>query len=394
MDYVSEIDRLTLDDVGHTLSEMVEGGQCMVNPRYKRMTFPKGPDGYNAMWGHCLNTKRGFYTNSPQTHPSYKGCIPEGHVPFERYQAVPAVIGDVLIGQIALANAERDYTEEDLNVIKRLAAIYAIAIDRKRADTEIREFNRHLEQKVEEETKKRMEQEQLLIQQSKMAAMGEMINSIAHQWKQPLNVISLIVQDFGDAYSYGELDKEYMKNSEQTIIQQIQFMAKTIDDFRNFLKPSKEKLPFDIMKAIDDLRSMFQPLIRRNSIALNLSCIGDDFVTLGYSNEFKQVILNLINNARDAILSQRESGIEREDNIDINVFKDNGKIIVSVSDTGGGISDDVIDKIFDPYFTTKPVDKGTGIGLYMSKTIIENNMGWKLSVKNIDGGAEFRIDIG
>ncbi|MBF0343908.1 MAG: PAS domain S-box protein [Nitrospirae bacterium] len=395
--FVLEIDRYTHDAVILKVSEITEGGQCTVDPKSRRLSFPKGPDGYNALWGHVLNTRQGFYTNSPAEHPSYKGCIPEGHIPIERFLAVPAVIGDVLIGQIAIANAERDYTEDDLNIIQRLASIYAMAVDRKRAEADILEFNRNLEQKVVDETKRRSEQEQLLIQQSKMAAMGEMISSIAHQWKQPLNVISLIVQDLADAYSFGELDKEYMNKSEQKIMQQIQFMAKTIDDFRDFLRPSKEKSMFDLKKAIEDIINMFSPLFKKNGIALNLLPTEEvNLTVLGYPNEFKQVVLNLINNSRDAIISRREKGLSEnraEDRIDINLLKTDGKLAVSIGDTGGGIPKDIIDKIFDPYFTTKTSDKGTGIGLYMSKTIIENNMGWRLTVSNTNGGAEFRIEI-
>ncbi|MBF0343597.1 MAG: response regulator [Nitrospirae bacterium] len=247
-----------------------------------------------------------------------------------------------------------------------------------------------------EETERRRMQEQMLIQQSKMAAMGEMISLIAHQWKQPLNAISAIIMDMDDAYSCGELDNKYMERSKQIILQQIQFMTKTVDDFRDFMLPSKEKIPFCIKKAIEELISMFSPLFRKSDIALSLTCIGEEFVTLGYKNEFKQVILNLIDNSKDAICSSRQkemSDAETEGKIEIEIFKDSGKTIVIVRDNGGGIPDDIIDKIFDAYFTTKSLDEGTGIGLYMCKTIIENNMDWKLTVKSTYVGAEFRIEI-
>ncbi|MBF0343787.1 MAG: PAS domain S-box protein [Nitrospirae bacterium] len=282
----------------------------------------------------------------------------------------------------------------------KVTGVFAAARDittTKQMESKLKELNRTLEMKIQEEIENSRQKEQMLIQQSKMAAMGEMINSIAHQWKQPLNVISLIVQDLRDAYTYGELDNEYVKRSEQTIMQQIQFMVKTIDDFRNFLRPSKEKTLFDIKKAIEELISMFSSLFVKSSIKLKLNHIDNkDFNVLGYPNEFKQVILNVINNSRDAILTRREnrpSGSELEDKIEINLLECNDKRVVCICDTGGGIPGDIVDKIFEPYFTTKSADKGTGIGLYMSKTIIENNMGWKLSVSNKEVGAEFRIEI-
>ncbi|MBF0590776.1 MAG: ATP-binding protein, partial [Nitrospirae bacterium] len=110
-------------------------------------------------------------------------------------------------------------------------------------------------------------------------------------------------------------------------------------------------------------------------------------------NEFKQVILNLISNARDAIVSRDTNERKTENEIHIDILEDSGKTVVSIRDNGGGIPDDIIGRIFEPYFTTKSSDKGTGIGLYMSKTIIETNMNWRLTVRNIDNGAEFRIEI-
>ncbi|MBF0342804.1 MAG: PAS domain S-box protein [Nitrospirae bacterium] len=275
--------------------------------------------------------------------------------------------------------------------------------DRKRAEEELmektnqlEEMTRDLEKRVKDETIKRTQKEQLLIQQSKMAAMGEMINSIAHQWKQPLNAIALSSQDLDDAYLHGELNKEYINKTINTILQQINFMTKTIDDFRGFFKPSKAKVTLNIKSVIEETITMFAPLFAKDSVAIKLKCTEEDLLVTGYPNEFKQVVLNLINNSRDAILSRRETELTEVrgyDKIDIVIFKDDGKMVVSIRDNGGGIPDAIIERIFEPYFTTKPSDKGTGIGLYMSKTIVENNMGWSLKARNIEGGAEFRIEI-
>ncbi|MEO5358771.1 MAG: GAF domain-containing protein [Nitrospirae bacterium YQR-1] len=362
--YVAELDTETMDLVAHSLTEMMKDGQCNVDTTHKRMTFPKGQDSYNALWGHALNTKNGFYVNNPKEHPAYKGCIPEGHAQIKRYLSVPSVIGGRLIGQIAVANAERDYTDDDLNVIERLAMIYALAVERKRIEEKLKYFNEHLQSMVTTEVEKRRLQEQLLIQQSKMASMGEMISLIAHQWKQPLNAVTLNVQDFRDAYKQGELDDKYIDNIVGSTMQQIDFMAKTIDDFRNFFIPSKKKIRFDVKAAIDELLSMFMHVYIRHNVDVSLK--SEQYVLLnveGYPNEFKQVILNILNNAKEAIVSRKKIEPQIKGDILINICntEDKSKVIVSIKDNGGGISNDVITKIFEPYFTTKDKE-GTGIG--------------------------------
>ncbi|MBF0317843.1 MAG: GAF domain-containing sensor histidine kinase, partial [Nitrospirae bacterium] len=380
---------------GHSITALMRDGQCNVDTRTGMLAFPKGKDGYNALWGYALNTKQGFYTNNPQGHPAYKGCIPQGHITVTRYMAVPSIIENKLIGQIALANSTRDYTDTDLDIIKRLASIYALAVERKRLEEELHSLNTNLKAIVRQETSKRQMQEQLLIQQSKMAAMGEMIGLIAHQWKQPLNAIGITVQDLKEAYKFGEINEEYIGNTVDVTMGQVAFMGKTIDDFRNFFKPSKQKVWFDVKNAISELISMFIAIFNKNTININVKAKHElKLKADGYPNEFKQVILNILNNSKDAIISRRNNGdkIQGRIEVDITSDEDNEQIMVSIIDNGGGIPGDIIDMIFEPYYTTKGAE-GTGIGLYMSKTIIETNMGGRLTVKNVDGGAEFVIAL-
>ncbi len=400
--YVAEIDRQTEELVWHTHTEMARNGQCNVDTGHMGLAFPKCKDGYNALWGHALNTKQAFFSNNPQWHPAYKDCIPEGHIPLTRYMAVPSIIGDKLIGQIALANAVRDYTDEDLDIIKRLASIYALAVERKRMEEQLRLMNVNLESMVHKEITKRQTQEQILIQQSKMAAMGEMIALIAHQWKQPLNAIGLVVQDLQDAYKFGELNEGYIAHTVDVIMRQVVFMGTTMDEFRNFFKPSKRKVTFDVKDAIDELISMFTQFFSKSSIKIDTKAKHNLSMKMnGYPNEFKQVILNILNNSKDAITYRRSSGDNVQGLIELEMSltqqyatTDSGKeqIVISIRDNGGGIPDDVIERIFEHYYTTKGAE-GTGIGLYMSKTIIETNMGGSLTVKNVDGGFEFVITL-
>ncbi|MBF0564746.1 MAG: response regulator [Nitrospirae bacterium] len=266
--------------------------------------------------------------------------------------------------------------------------------------------------------------QKLLIQQSKLATLGEMIGSIAHQWKQPLSSINLIIQDLEDAYANGEMNKEYLDDSVKSILEQTRYMSETIGDFRQFFKPDKEKKSFDILKSIREVYSLIERQLRSLNIAFSIHCRCDkktecdalinlkpcehNYMAIkGYPNEFKQVVLNIVNNARDAIVDRRTEGkIGKNEigcsvaigcqaikgNIKIQVEKQAGSIRVAVNDNGGGIPESVIDKIFEPYITTKQGDKGTGIGLYMSKVIIKN-MGGRLFAHNIGNGAMFTIEF-
>ncbi|QWR77597.1 sensor histidine kinase [Candidatus Magnetomonas plexicatena] len=260
-------------------------------------------------------------------------------------------------------------------------------------------MNTELEKRVDEEIKHRMLKEQLLVQQSKQASMGEVVGMIAHQWKQPLNAISLTIQDLKDAGNFGELNKESVDEATKAILSQIMFMSKTIDDFRTFLMPSRTKVTFNVRKAIEDIVGMFGTLYKKKhnvEITIEAASPELDLTTTGYPNEFKQVILNLINNSRDAIESRvLATGLGKDFNGDIRITlsRTDNNLYVKISDKGGGIPKDIMEKIYEPYVTSKADDKGTGLGLYMSRTIIEQNMGGRLSVRNIDGGAEFTITL-
>ena len=257
------------------------------------------------------------------------------------------------------------------------------------------ELNYNLEEIVELEIEKQRQKEEMLTQQSKLASMGEMINSIAHQWRQPLNAAGLIVQDLAEAYKYGEVDEKYMSKSVEMILEQIYFMSNTIDDFRNFFKPSKEKTNFDIIIAVNKTISLIGALLKNKSITINVKNITmDSLIIFGYENELKQVFLNILNNAKDVILGQIESGsVGFHGEIGIEIYRKDTKIVIEIEDNGGGIPEEIMDKIFGPYFTTKEKSMGTGIGLYMSKIIVEEHFGGSLSVNNTKTGAIFRIEL-
>lgn len=247
---------------------------------------------------------------------------------------------------------------------------------------------RHLEEQIDQEVYKRQEQERMLSHQARLAAMGEMISNITHQWRQPLTAISNTVQEMQDAFKYNELDETSMEQNTRAIRTQLHQMSTTIDDFRNFFSPSKTVSSFYAKDQIKTTLTMLQGMLQKNNITVDLYIDGDVKIK-GYANEYNHVLINLFNNARDILL---ERSIESP-RISIRIDESGGHSIVTFSDNGGGIPLDILDQIFDPYFTTKGEKHGTGIGLYMCKQIIENNMHGTLNAHNSDEGAVFTITI-
>ncbi len=253
---------------------------------------------------------------------------------------------------------------------------------------ELEHLNNTLDIRIKEEINNRKKQEQLLIQQSKLAEMGEMISMIAHQWRQPLSALSTIIQNIHLRHSLGKLDKEYLDKQRLLSNALTEKMSMTIDDFRNFFKPNKEKQEFSIKDAIQQTIFLIDDSFKSSSIKIE-NQISDDVILNGFQSELSQVLLNIITNSKDAFL---ENNIENP-RITVKTKKVQTHIKILVCDNAGGINESIINKVFEPYFTTKDSYNGTGLGLYMSKMIIEQNMNGQLSVKNIDQGVQFTIYI-
>ena len=237
---------------------------------------------------------------------------------------------------------------------------------------------------VMDDITERNQQKQFLIQQSKLAEMGEMVGAIAHQWNEPLVELSAIIQDMEFSYSQGEMDKNIMRGFVNESMVQIQYMSQTHKDFRNFLKPSNKKVLFCAKKALDEVLEIIGKQVFYAHIKLSLTCKDDIVPVFGYENEFKQVLLNIINNAKTKITSTKKGK-----NISIHVESKKDEAFIKISDDAGAIESNIIDFIFDPYFTTKK--NGTGLGLYMAKVIIEDKMNGKLSVYNYFDSVSFNI---
>lgn len=246
----------------------------------------------------------------------------------------------------------------------------------------------NLNERIMVEIKERTKQEQLLIQQSKLASIGNMIGNIAHQWRQPLSEINAILMSMQVQKENNDLSDErfYAMLEECDIV--LEHMSNTINDFQNFFKPSKSKSKFSLQEACKSASFIIESSLKYNRIDFQMD-MAEDSEVFGYPREFAQVILNILSNAKDILVERKVKNAY----IKLSLARGDKFALIKVQDNGGGIHKDIIERIFEPYFTTKHASRGTGIGLYMSKIIIEANMQGYLNVRNTEEGALFTIKL-
>lgn len=248
---------------------------------------------------------------------------------------------------------------------------------------ELLELNKSLENRVKEEILKNEEKNRLLSQQARLISMGEMIGNIAHQWRQPLSELGIDLFKMKQSIK----DEEKFIHTYEHAKTVIKNMSNTIDDFRNFFKSDKEKEEFSIKEAIDKSLGMLEGTFKKEGICVEI-LKNEDVKISGIKAEFSQVIINILTNAKDAM-----QNLDPKDKIiKIKIYKNDKFAFVSISNNGENIKDSIMDKLFDPYFTTKHKSVGTGIGLYMCKMIV-TNMNGNIYVKNLKNGVDFCIEI-
>lgn len=256
----------------------------------------------------------------------------------------------------------------------------------KRFDTIVKQADKQLSEQVhrlENEFELRLNHERTLAQQAKLAAMGEMMDAVAHQWKQPLNAISMLTDILVSEYGDGDVDEAYLKEYRETLWKQLDHLLNTLDEFRSFFRPNKEKAAFNLLKSIDAVLLLIHDEFMGKAITFEVD--GDESIELyGVENEFKHIVLNILNNAKDAFIENEISPRM----IKVTFHKQDEGVIMEICDNAGGIPDSVIHDIFKANVTTKSEGKGTGIGLYMSAQIAEK-MDATLEVENTDEGACF-----
>jgi len=244
---------------------------------------------------------------------------------------------------------------------------------------ELQKLNESLEKKIQIEVRNNRKKDMIMFQQSKLASMGEMLQNIAHQWRQPLGSLTMIIQSFQTKMMHGKLTDEFVDRKVNDSLLLADNMSSTLDDFRNFFNPDKVKNEFSLQDCLDHSLELSKYLLDKEMI--NFSLIFKDEITIsGFYNELSHVFLNIISNSKDALASKDKN----EDKLIYVVIKkvDNFAQIVMI-DNGGGIPFEVLPKVFEPYYTTKYKSAGTGIGLYMSKQIIEKHMLGTITCKNV-----------
>lgn len=357
-----------------------------------RVTVREEPEGMgptgSAIRKGTLQIVNNFLSN-PRTAPWHQDAEKHG---YNSVAAVALKLNRKTIGALTIYGGEKNFFHGQMSgLLMQLAADISFALDNLDREARRKEAERALQKEIVERLQALEalhEKDQMFMHQSRQAAMGEMINNIAHQWRQPLNVIAITIQDLMVTYELDECNDEYINDTVKQIMNQVLHMSQTIDDFRNFLRPDQEIKQFNLLDAVKKTLVLVGDSFKAQDIEIIIDK-QEDLIVTGYQNEYCQVLLNILNNARD-VLTERKTESPR---IEINLFREGHRHVATIADNAGGIPDTVIDRIFQPYFTTKDADKGTGIGLFISKTIVEKRMKGNISVRNTGRGAEFRIEV-
>ena len=357
-------------------------------------TFPAG----NSITSYVIKQKEPVMLLESEIFAlAKKGDIDLIGTPAKVWLGAPLKVKEEIIGVIVVQSYDNPnlYTRKDLQILSIISNEIAIAIDKKRAEDNLRRTNeeliilhKSLEEKVKQAVSESREKDHVIMQQSRQAAIGEMISSIAHHWRQPLNIIGVTFQSVREAFEFEELTDEYMEDKTKIIMDILQSLSKTIDTFRFFYSRDDSSVEFDLSKVISNSIFTIQSKLENSKIILKTE-INESCSITGNESEFSQVFLNILNNAYDALLDRK---IENP-MIEVKLAKVDDHFRLSVRDNAGGVNNKIKDKIFELYTSTKENLNNTGIGLYIAKLIIEKHMEGNLYLINHDDGAEFVIEL-
>jgi signal transduction histidine kinase len=367
-----------IDDIFNTVKniQLEEGGYAfLMDSDYNYLAGSSSKDTFNKM--KAKNAFR-ILGDTEQIHYS----IADG----EQYVSTYSVISNGWT--IALVKSERNLLEpitQMKHMIYTIAALVLMGV----LVYSFYFFKRALAPIVKEYEQKDI----ILLHQSRQAKLGEMVGNIAHQWKQPLNVMSITLSNLWDDFRHGKLNEEQMKDHIEEMRIYIKTMSSTVDDFADFLKPARKKEEFAVSEAVDTALSLMQESVKINRITV-IKELAEAVTAFGYKNEFCQGIFNILNNARDAIIDTNPEMRE----IRIKVYpqrcgEHKPVTVIDIENTGDRIPDEVLSRLFQPYFTTRENRGGTGIGLYLTKEIVEAHMKGTIRLFNIDDGVCCRIQI-
>lgn len=259
----------------------------------------------------------------------------------------------------------------------------------KRLEERLKKINRDLSKTIEQKVREIQEKDAALLQGARQVAMGEAISNIAHHWRQPLNALGIIIQDIKLASDFEELTKEYLEESVLKSKEILKQMSKTIENFRMLFKPTGNKERFTPAFAVQKAMLLAENVLKNSCVDIRVDESGDTNEIFGYSGDLAQCILNALINSKE-ILEERNIP---DPYIDIKIQNGDSDVIVVIVDNGGGVKDGSADRIFEPYFTTKPTAHGSGLGLFMIKNIVEKNMGGVVEARNTDEGLSLKITL-
>ncbi|PLX70566.1 MAG: hypothetical protein C0602_03385 [Denitrovibrio sp.] len=265
-------------------------------------------------------------------------------------------------------------------------------------DFNLQKLNKELEKRVAFEMDKRQQQEKVMLQQARFYSMGETLNTIAHQWRQPLNIIGLCVQDIEDTYRHNEITEKYIAETVDKTMKSLELLSRTIDNFSTFYTPNEQLTELNLYSFTKQIVSLLQEQFE--SLNINLKFDEDGTLQIRksvffdakvYPDVLKQIILSCLQNSREAVQKRLRSGEISKGEIRLGILRADAEFSIVIIDNGGGIKEEVLDKVFDQYFTTKSVSIGMGLGLYISRNILEEYMNGTLSIKNYKDGAMVTI---
>jgi PAS domain S-box-containing protein len=322
-----------------------------------------------GIWADALREKKAFLYNHYESVPNKKG-LPEGHAHLERFISLPVIENGKVTMLFGVGNKSSDYTKFDLESLQLLANETYTLIQRRRNLTKLKE------------------QQEMLVIQSRYSAMGEMISIIAHQWRQPVSIIEMCANNIFLDIELDEFKLDELKKQLEEVTKQTQYLSHTIDDFRDFFKPHKVKSTLFIDVILQRALRLMEKSFETHAITINVNGKTTTPVKI-LGKELMQVFLNILNNAKDALLMNQI----KKPSIDIELFENSKFAQVTIKDNAGGIKEDILVKIFEPYFTTKNQKDGTGLGLYISKIIVEKHLKGHISASNTQDGACFEISL-
>lgn len=253
---------------------------------------------------------------------------------------------------------------------------------------QLMEINSSLESRIEKAIAEQRRKDEILIQQSRLTAISEMIGNIVHNWRQPINNVGLIVQNLQLGFKVNDLSAEELNEDVDEILKELQLISGNIDEFRSFFSKEEEASSFMVNELVSRALSFFVPYFKSKGIMVELE-EEPDVMAVGYANEYMQALLNIVLNAKDELRKHKNGN----PTISIRIFAENNHSVVTIRDNGGGINEEDLPGIFEPDFTKPRQGYGTGIGLYIAKMIIEKQMSGSLTVRNVDKGGEFRIEL-